>query len=282
MENIVALITPFKNDMVDYHGLRELVLMHIRQKTDKLLLLGTTSEAPCLSYEEKRKIISEVSSLASNKIELMGSLCVNNLNSLKAELSLYEGVNIKSFLVITPYYNKATPDGLYAYFKEAASIINKDIIIYDVLSRTNYNLSLDEIKRLMTIKNIKGIKLASADAKKIREVCRLSSSSFRVYCGDDLAMMDFLVYGAAGTISVMSNVISEIIKKIMESYNKGEHKASLELFRKYEALMEKCLGPLNPVGIKALMNALDMPAGSLRLPLKEKTGLKDELYALWS
>lgn len=95
-------------------------------------------------------------------------------------------------------------------------------------------------------------------------------------------MMDFLVYGAAGTISVMSNVISEIIKKIMESYNNGEHKASLELFRKYEALMEKCLGPLNPVGIKALMNALDMPAGSLRLPLKEKTGLKDELYALWS
>lgn len=282
MENIVALITPFKNDMVDYHGLRELVLMHIRQKTDKLLLLGTTSEAPSLSFDEKKKIVTEIANVSNGKIELMGSLCVNNLNSLKEELKVYDGINIKSFLVITPYYNKATNDGLFDYFKVAANIINRDIIIYDVVARTNYNLTIDEIERLMQIKQIKGIKLASNDITKIRRVCKLNSPDFKVYCGDDLVIMDFLTYGFTGTISVMSNVISEIIKNIMESYNKGEHKASIELFRKYEPLMEECLSVLNPVGIKALMNSLNLPAGGLRLPLKEDKGLEKKLYAIWS
>lgn len=282
MENIVALITPFKDGKVFYDGLKSLVLKHIREKTDKLLLLGTTSESPSLSLEEKKKIVKEVALISEGKIELMGSLCVNNLNSMKEELKVYDGVNIRSFLVITPYYNKATKEGIIEYFKEASKIINKDIIIYDVKSRTNYDLTVEEIKKLMRIKHIKGIKLASSDLTKIRKVCSLNSPDFKVYCGDDLVLMDFLLYGTSGVISVMSNVISEIIKNIMESYNKGEHKASLELFRKYEPLMEKCLGVLNPVGIKALMNVLNLPAGDLRLPLKEEAGLESELYALWS
>lgn len=282
MENIVALITPFKDGNVSYEGLKSLVLKHIREKTDKLLLLGTTSEAPSLSLEEKKKIVKEVALISEGKIELIGSLCVNNLNSMKEELKVYDGINIKSFLVITPYYNKSTKKGIIEYFMEASKIINKDIIIYDVKSRTNYDLTIEEIKKLMKIKHVKGIKLASSDLTKIRKVCSLNSPDFKVYCGDDLVLMDFLLYGTSGVISVMSNVISEIIKNIIESYNKGEHKASLELFRKYEPLMEKCLGVLNPVGIKALMNALNLPAGDLRLPLKEETGLEEELYALWS
>lgn len=282
MENIVALITPFKDDNVSYEGLKSLVLKHIREKTDKLLLLGTTSEAPSLSLEEKKKIVKEVALISEGKIELIGSLCVNNLNSMKEELKVYDGINIKSFLVITPYYNKSTKEGIIEYFMEASKIINKDIIIYDVKSRTNYDLTIEEIKKLMKIKHVKGIKLASSDLTKIRKVCSLNSPDFKVYCGDDLVLMDFLLYGTSGVISVMSNVISEIIKNIIESYNKGEHKASLELFRKYEPLMEKCLGVLNPVGIKALMNALNLPAGDLRLPLKEEAGLEEELYALWS
>lgn len=282
MENIVALITPFKDVNVSYEGLKSLVLKHIREKTDKLLLLGTTSEAPSLSLEEKKKIVKEVALISEGKIELIGSLCVNNLNSMKEELKVYDGINIKSFLVITPYYNKSTKEGIIEYFMEASKIINKDIIIYDVKSRTNYDLTIEEIKKLMKIKHVKGIKLASSDLTKIRKVCSLNSPDFKVYCGDDLVLMDFLLYGTSGVISVMSNVISEIIKNIIESYNKGEHKASLELFRKYEPLMEKCLGVLNPVGIKALMNALNLPAGDLRLPLKEEAGLEEELYALWS
>ena len=282
MENIVALITPFKDGNVSYEGLMSLVLKHIREKTDKLLRLGTTSEAPSLSLEEKKKIVKEVALISEGKIELIGSLCVNNLNSMKEELKVYDGINIKSFLVITPYYNKSTKEGIIEYFMEASKIINKDIIIYDVKSRTNYDLTIEEIKKLMKIKHVKGIKLASSDLTKIRKVCSLNSPDFKVYCGDDLVLMDFLLYGTSGVISVMSNVISEIIKNIIESYNKGEHKASLELFRKYEPLMEKCLGVLNPVGIKALMNALNLPAGDLRLPLKEETGLEEELYALWS
>lgn len=282
MENIVALITPFKDGNVSYEELKSLVLKHIREKTDKLLLLGTTSEAPSLSLEEKKKIVKEVALISEGKIELIGSLCVNNLNSMKEELKVYDGINIKSFLVITPYYNKSTKEGIIEYFMEASKIINKDIIIYDVKSRTNYDLTIEEIKKLMKIKHVKGIKLASSDLTKIRKVCSLNSPDFKVYCGDDLVLMDFLLYGTSGVISVMSNVISEIIKNIIESYNKGEHKASLELFRKYEPLMEKCLGVLNPVGIKALMNALNLPAGDLRLPLKEEAGLEEELYALWS
>lgn len=282
MENIVALITPFKYGNVSYEGLKSLVLKHIREKTDKLLLLGTTSEAPSLSLEEKKKIVKEVALISEGKIELIGSLCVNNLNSMKEELKVYDGINIKSFLVITPYYNKSTKEGIIEYFMEASKIINKDIIIYDVKSRTNYDLTIEEIKKLMKIKHVKGIKLASSDLTKIRKVCSLNSPDFKVYCGDDLVLMDFLLYGTSGVISVMSNVISEIIKNIIESYNKGEHKASLELFKKYEPLMEKCLGVLNPVGIKALMNALNLPAGDLRLPLKEEAGLEEELYALWS
>lgn len=282
MENIVALITPFKHGNVSYEGLKSLVLKHIREKTDKLLLLGTTSEAPSLSLEEKKKIVKEVALISEGKIELIGSLCVNNLNSMKEELKVYDGINIKSFLVITPYYNKSTKEGIIEYFMETSKIINKDIIIYDVKSRTNYDLTIEEIKKLMKIKHVKGIKLASSDLTKIRKVCSLNSPDFKVYCGDDLVLMDFLLYGTSGVISVMSNVISEIIKNIIESYNKGEHKASLELFKKYEPLMEKCLGVLNPVGIKALMNALNLPAGDLRLPLKEEAGLEEELYALWS
>ena len=99
MENIVALITPFKDGNVSYEGLKSLVLNHIREKTDKLLLLGTTSEAPSLSLEEKKKIVKEVALISEGKIELIGSLCVNNLNSMKEELKVYDGINIKSFLI---------------------------------------------------------------------------------------------------------------------------------------------------------------------------------------
>ena len=211
MENIVALITPFKDGNVSYEGLKSLVLKHIREKTDKLLLLGTTSEAPSLSLEEKKKIVKEVALISEGKIELIGSLCVNNLNSMKEELKVYDGINIKSFLVITPYYNKSTKEGIIEYFMEASKIINKDIIIYDVKSRTNYDLTIEEIKKLMKIKHVKGIKLASSDLTKIRKVCSLNSPDFKVYCGDDLVLMDFLLYGTSGVISVMSNVISEII-----------------------------------------------------------------------
>lgn len=128
MENIVALITPFKDGNVSYEGLKSLVLKHIREKTDKLLLLGTTSEGPSLSLEEKKKIVKEVALISEGKIELIGSLCVNNLNSMKEELKVYDGINIKSFLVITPYYNKSTKEGIIEYFMEASKIINKDII----------------------------------------------------------------------------------------------------------------------------------------------------------
>lgn len=282
MDNIVALITPFKNNEVDYDGLKSLVKMHINQKTDKLLVLGTTSESATLTKEEKRKILLVINELSLGNIELIGSLCVNNLNSLKDELELYEGICVSSFLVITPYYNKATKDGLYNYFKEASRIIKKDIIIYDVISRTNYNLDYEQIKKLMTITNVKGIKLASSDLNKIRKVCSLNSNDFKVYCGDDLSIMDFLVYGTSGIISVMSNVISEIIKKILVSYNKGEHEKSLKLFREYETIMEKVFTNVNPVGIKALMNTLSLPAGDLRLPLSYNTKLEEEFHALWS
>lgn len=268
MENIVALVTPFCSDMsVDVAKLKELVRYHIEKKTDKILILGTTSESPTLSEDEKKLVIKTVCEEALNKISVIGGVSGNSLTSVSKEISLYDGYDIDELLVITPYYNKSSKEGIYDYFKTISAMTDKKIIIYDVPSRTNNPIDLDVLKRLSFIPNVRGIKEASSDYLRILEVSALRNDKFKIYCGDDIALPMFLVLGCDGVISVMSNVISEIITKIISSYDNGEALESMSLFNEYKNLIKSVFLDVNPIGIKFLMEVKGMGVGKLRLPL---------------
>ena len=264
----MALVTPFCSDMtVDVNKLKELVRYHIDKKTNKILVLGTTSESPTLSEDEKRLVINTVCNEAKDKIKIIGGVSGNSLTLVSKEISLYDGYDIDELLVITPYYNKSSKEGIYNYFKTISAMTDKKIIIYDVPARTNNPIDLEALKRLSLIPNIIGIKEATSDYLRILKVSECRSDNFKIYCGDDIALPIFMILGCDGVISVMSNVISDMISKILSTYDNGEALESISLFMKYKDLINSVFLDVNPIGIKYLMDVKGMSVGKLRLPL---------------
>lgn len=277
-ENIVALVTPFtSSNEINIKKLYELLDYHINAKTDGILLLGTTGESPTLRKEEKELLVKNAISYLNGRIPIWVGIACNNLNSVKEELDIFEKYDFDKYLVITPFYNKCNDEGMYEYFKVISKMTKKDIVIYDIFSRTNNEMSIECLKKLINIKNIVGIKECSSNIKRIIEICKLNSDSFKVYSGDDTQINLYASLNVFNIVSVASNVISDIISNILsEYYNKGVMKGS-SLFYQYIDKIDSLFVDINPIGIKTLMNHLGYNVGSLRLPLTKMDVKKEEV-----
>lgn len=273
----VALVTPFNDDLsVNFDKLKELIDFHIKNKTDAIIILGTTGESATLSDEEKYEIIKCAISHANKRIKIIVGTGSNNTNHAIKLSKMAESLNADGLLIVTPYYNKCSQEGLYLHYKAIAESVKTQIILYNVPSRTGVDIDIDTIKKLSKLKNIVGIKEASPSLTKIANIINLNLENFHVYSGNDDLTLPILSLGGSGVISVLANIKPQEVHNMCEFYFNNKTNEAKELFFKNYELTKALFYDVNPIMVKYAMNYLKMNVGPLRLPLCDTLNINKE------
>lgn len=267
----VALITPMNEDgSVNYEKLRELLEFHVANKTDAIIICGTTGEASTLSDEEHLECIRFACEVINKRIPVIagtGSNCTQSAIELSKEA---EKSGVDGLLLVTPYYNKATQNGLKAHYKAIAKEVNVPIILYNVPSRTGTRLAPQTVVDLChEVPNIVGVKDATGDISEVAELMSLAKGTVDVYSGNDDQIVPVLSLGGKGVISVLSNILPKETHDMVASYLEGDVAKSCEMQLKYFDLVKALFCEVNPIPVKKTLNLMGMEVGSLRLPLTE-------------
>ena len=263
----VALITPMNEDgSVNFDKLEEIIEFQIANGTDAIIICGTTGEAATLTEEEHLECIR----FANKRIPVIagtGSNCTETAVYLSKEA---EKAGADALLIVTPYYNKATQNGLKAHYKTIAANVEIPIILYNVPSRTGTRLMPQTIVDLCReVSNIVGVKDATGDISEVAEVMTLADGCVDLYSGNDDQITPILSLGGKGVISVLSNILPQETHDIVASYLDGDVEKSKDLQLKYFYLIKALFSEVNPIPVKKAMNLMGMNVGSLRLPLTE-------------
>ncbi len=264
----VALITPFDEEgNVNFKKLKELLKFHIKKNTDAVVVCGTSGEAATLSDDELKEIIKFSVENVNKKIPVIAGTGSNNTRHC-IELSKYaESVGADGLLIVTPYYNKCTQEGLYLHFKEIANSVTLPIIIYNVPTRTCVNIEPETVVRLSKISNVVGIKEASGNISQIAKLLSIAPKEFAVYSGNDDETLPIMSLGGAGVISVIANIYPKEMHDLCKYFFEGNIEKSRKIQFKYLDLMKKLFIEVNPMPIKESMNILGKKVGECRLPL---------------
>ena len=267
----VALITPMNDDgSVNYEKLRELLEFHVANKTDAIIICGTTGEASTLSDEEHLECIRFACEVINKRIPVIagtGSNCTQSAIELSKEA---EKSGVDGLLLVTPYYNKATQNGLKAHYKAIAKEVNVPIILYNVPSCTGTRLAPQTVVDLChEVPNIVGVKDATGDISEVAELMSLAKGTVDVYSGNDDQIVPVLSLGGKGVISVLSNILPKETHDMVASYLDGDVVKSCEMQLKYFDLVKALFCEVNPIPVKKALNLMGMEVGSLRLPLTE-------------
>ena len=267
---IVALVTPFtKNYEVDFDKLEELVNWHVAQGTDALVPCGTTGESPTLSHEEHEKVVNFVIEKAAGRIPVIAGAGSNSTAeavrlSKSAKASGADGV-----LLVTPYYNKPTQEGLYQHYRKIAGDVDIPIILYNVPGRTGVSLAPETVARLSKVKNIVAIKEASGSMEQMSAIA--SSCDITLLSGDDSMTLPLLSIGGVGVISVVGNIVPKDMKAMIEAYRKKDTAGAAQLHKKLYPLCKAMFIETNPIPVKTAMKILGRLNGVVRLPLWKMT-----------
>lgn len=267
----VALVTPMNEDgSVNYTKLKELLEFQIANATDAIIICGTTGEASTLSEDEHLECIRYTCEVVDGRIPVIagtGSNCTESAIYLSKEA---EKCGADGLLIVTPYYNKATQNGLKAHFKAIAKAVSIPIILYNIPGRTGIGMTPQTVVDLCTeVPNIVGVKDATGDISEVAEVMSLSNGKVDLYSGNDDQITAVMSLGGKGVISVLSNILPKETHDIVESYLQGDASKSCELQLGYIPLIKALFCEVNPIPVKRAMNFMGMEVGSLRLPLTE-------------
>lgn len=265
----VAIVTPFEENGVDFKKLEELLEWHIAEKTDAIVVCGTTGEASTMSEQERKETIKFTVDVVKGRIPVIAGTGSNNTRA-SVEMSKWaDSIGVDGLLVITPYYNKTTQRGAVEHFKAIAAAVTKPIIIYNVPSRTGFNILPETIHELSKVKNIAAVKEASGNISQIAEIAQLCGGTIDIYSGNDDQIVSIMALGGKGVISVVANILPRDTHEICEKFLNGDYKGSLELQLKMFQLIKAIFIETNPIPVKAAMNLMGMNVGGLRLPLIE-------------
>lgn len=263
----VAIVTPFKNDQIDFEKLEELLEWHISEGTDAIIICGTTGESATMSDAEQKEAIKFTVEKVNGRIPVVAGTGSNNTKS-SIELSQYaEKVGADSLLVVTPYYNKTTQKGLIEHYTHIADNVNLPIIIYNVPGRTGLNVLPETIHELSKHPNIRGVKEASGNISQVAEIARLCPDNFSIYSGNDDMIVPLLALGGVGVISVVANILPRDTHNIVQFFLDGDLKASRDLQLQMKPLIDALFIEVNPIPVREAMNILGMEVGPCRLPL---------------
>jgi len=263
----VAIITPFNENGIDYEKLRELLEWHIKESTDAIVICGTTGEATTMTEQEKKDAIKFTVDVVNKRIPVIAGTGGNNTKT-SIEMSLYaESVGVDGILVITPYYNKTNAEGLLMHFKAINDAVKTPIILYNVPSRTNMNITPEALLKLTELNNVVAIKEASGDMSQVAKMKALCGDKIDIYSGNDDQIIPILSLGGIGVISVAANIIPKIVHDMCDLYLNGDCFKATKLQLEYLELMNNLFIETNPIPVKTAMNVMGMNVGELRLPL---------------
>jgi|UniRef100_A0A7C4XV75 4-hydroxy-tetrahydrodipicolinate synthase len=264
----VAIVTPFKDGDVDEMGLRKNLRFLIENGTSGIVACATTGESPSLSEDEYERIIKICLEECNGKIPVIAGAGTNStLKTIKtAELAQKIGAN--GLLVVTPYYNKPTQQGLYQHYKELSRSTDLPIIIYNVPGRTGVNILPQTVAKLAhDCKNIVGIKEASGNLDQVSELISLLGDDFDVLSGDDSLTLPMLILGAKGVISVIANIFPRDVSDMCNYFFEGKFEKARQLHIKMFPVVKALFIETNPIPVKKAMELMGLPAGNPRLPL---------------
>ena len=267
----VAIITPMKDDKeksVDYEKLGKIIDDQIAHGTDSIVICGTTGEASTLTHEEHLEAIRFCCDKVAKRVPVIagtGSNCTDTAIYLSTEAQKH---GADALLVVTPYYNKATQNGLYDHYKEIAASVDLPIIMYNVPGRTGCNILAPTAAKLYKdIENIVGIKEATGNISQVAKLMSLTNGDIDLYSGNDDQIVPILSLGGKGVISVLANIAPQQTHDIVATYLAGDVKKSCELQLKAIELIDALFCEVNPIPVKTAMNLLGWEAGPLRRPL---------------
>ncbi len=267
----VAIVTPFKaNGEVDYEKFAQLIEDQIEGGTDAIIVCGTTGESSTLTHEEHLSVIKYCVDQVKGRIPVVagtGSNCTETAVYLSAEAEKY---GVDGVLLVSPYYNKATQNGLYKHYKTIADSIKVPCILYNVPSRTGCNIAPETVVRLCTdVENIVGVKEASGNISQIVKLMSLAEGRVDLYSGNDDQIVPLLALGAKGVISVLSNVAPRQTHEICAKFFAGDIAGSCAEQLRAIPLCNALFCEVNPIPVKMALNLMGKEIGSLRLPLTD-------------
>ncbi len=270
--SIVALITPFnKNNQLDLEGLKSNIKFQLANNTNGFVPCGTTGESPTLAEQEWEQVVKTTIDTVKGKRPVIPGTGTNSTDKTIKLTQKAKELSADACLIVTPYYNKPTQEGLYEHFKAIAKSVKLPIIIYNIPGRTGVNMLPATIERLHKEfpKIIIGVKEAAGSLDQATEIVKRCGKTFTLLSGDDSLTLPMLSIGGKGVISVIANIVPKLMTEMIESYFKGETKKAYELNQKLFPLYKTIFIETNPIPIKYAMSVLGIPSGRVRLPLTQ-------------
>lgn len=265
----VALVTPFKDNKIDFDRFRALIDWHIENGTDAILVAGTTGETSTLTDQEHLDLLRVAGEHIAGRVPYIAGTGSND-TAYSIMLSKYaEEQGADAVLVINPYYNKSTQKGIYVHIKAIADAIKVPIIVYNVPSRTGANISVSTMQKLADIPNVQAVKEASGDISQITEIARTCGGKLDVYSGNDDQTLPILSVGGKGIISVSANIIPKDMHDLVAAFMSGDVDKAREMQFSTNLINLAMFYETNPIPVKTAMRLLGTDTGEMRLPLVE-------------
>jgi 4-hydroxy-tetrahydrodipicolinate synthase len=269
---ITAMVTPFDTEgKVDYQQARKLARYLVENGSDGLVVSGTTGESPTLSFDEKVNLFRIIKEEVGTEVAVIAGTGSNDTGASIKLTQAAEQVGVNGIMLVVPYYNKPSQDGLYRHFAAIAATTSLPIVLYNVPGRTGVNMLPSTVARLAEIPNIVAIKDASGSTDQATEMLRILPREFMLYCGDDSLTLPYLAIGATGIISVVSHVVGNELQSMVSCFQTGDYRQAAEIHRSLFPVFKGMFMTSNPVPIKTALNMLGLQVGLVRLPLVEAT-----------
>jgi 4-hydroxy-tetrahydrodipicolinate synthase len=265
--SFTALVTPFKNGSIDEKAFRDLVDWQIAEGTKGLVPVGTTGESPTLSHKEHEQVVEWCVDQAKGRVPVVAGAGSNSTAEAVSLSKHAEKAGADAVLVVTPYYNKPTQEGLYQHFKAINDAIGIPIIMYNIPGRSIVDINVDTMKRLYELKNIAGVKDATANMARVSQQRMAMGEDFNQLSGEDATVIGYMAHGGHGCISVTSNVAPRLCSEFHIAWQKGDHATALKLHDKLMPLHNNLFIESNPGPIKYALSLLGKLDETLRLPM---------------
>jgi 4-hydroxy-tetrahydrodipicolinate synthase len=280
--SFTALVTPFKNGSVDEKAFRNLVEWQIGEGTNGLVPVGTTGESPTLSHDEHKEVVEWCIDQARRRVPVIAGAGSNSTREAIELAQHAEKAGADAVLVVTPYYNKPTQEGLYQHFKAINDAIGIPIIIYNIPARSVIDMSVETMKRLYELKNIAGVKDATANVVRVSQQRAALGEGFNQLSGEDATALGFMAHGGHGCISVTSNVAPRLCAEFQNACLRGDFASALKLQDKLMPLHQNLFIETNPAPAKYALSVLGKISDTVRLPMvplaeKSKAAVRDAM-----
>ena len=266
--SIVAIVTPFKNGKIDETSLRNLVNWHIAEGTHGIVPVGTTGESPTLDHNEHREVVEIVIDQVNNRVPVIAGAGSNSTSEAISLLMHAESVGADAALIVTPYYNKPTQEGLYEHFKaiDKASM-GIPIMIYNIPPRSIVDMSVEVMGKLSNLENIIGVKDATSDLSRVEKQKNQCKDGFLQFSGEDITAFEFMKNGGNGCISVTANVLPKLCSDFQNLCLEGNYDEALKIHKKLEPMHNALFIETSPSPVKYVLSKMGLIEDELRLPL---------------